>query len=308
MAAERPRVASLLPSATEIVCALDAQGQLVARTAECTHPPQARDAPVVVDTKLPTGLDSGGIDDAVREAQASGQGLYQVDGTLLADLEPDLVVTQTLCDVCAASQPQLDPVLNELPTRPEVVTLDARSLEGILEDIARLGTLLDREEEAHGLLAELRERLGRVRAAVERAEPRRVAGLEWLDPPMACGHWMPDLVEAAGGHDVLGRPGEHGRRVPWSAVEEAEPGALLLMPCGFDAQRTAKEAVPLLDRPEAQATPAAREGEVLALDGDAHFSRPGPRVVEGVEVLAHVLHPDRFPDHHPEAWTRVPAP
>lgn len=302
------RLVSLLPAGTEIACALGLEDELVGVTEECDFPPSARGKPVVVRTTLPQGLGSGAIDAEVRAAKREGRTLYRLDLEKIRELGPDLLVTQALCDVCAASRPELEAILRVLPARPRVVTLTGTTLPGVLGDIVALGEATGRRKEAEALVVELWERVRAVEEAVRGAPRPRVACLEWLEPAMPGGHWVPDMVERAGAHDALAEPGQHSRAVPWHEVAAAEPEVLALAPCGFGLERTLREAGAVLARPELQATPALRSGRVLAFDGSAHFSRPGPRLVDGLEVLASALHPGRARPRFPWAWAPVEAP
>lgn len=305
MACRPVRIASLVPSATEIACALGLEDALVGVTYECDFPPGVRGKPVVVESALPPGLDSAAIDAAVRGAAREGRSLYRVRGELLRELRPDLLLTQALCEVCAASRPDLDQALAALPTRPRVVTLTPTTLPEVLQDILRVGEATGRLKAAEALVAELEARVRGVERAVRGAPRPRVACLEWLQPPMHAGHWVPDMVARAGGLDVLGERGQHARTIAWGQLAEARPDVLVLMPCGFDAARAASEGAALLARPELKGLPAAREGRVFAVDANAHFSRPGPRLVDGLEVLAALLHPGRVPARFPWACAEV---
>ena len=299
------RIVSLVPGATEIACALGLQDQLVGVTHECDWPPGVRGKPVVVRSSLPAGLDSGGIDAAVRARAAAGRSLYTIDVAVLRDLAPDVILTQQLCEVCAAARPELEAALASLHAKPAVLTLSPATLADVLDDIVRVGEATGTAVRARALRGALGARVRAVERAVA-GEPRpRVAVLEWLDPPMQGGHWVPDMVARAGGEDVLGQPGKHARRLGWAEVAASGAEVLVLAPCGFDVARAAREGAGLLDRPELGTLPAVRGGNVVAMDANAHFSRPGPRLVDGLEALAAALHPRAVADRFP--WASVPV-
>jgi iron complex transport system substrate-binding protein len=278
------RICSLVPSATEIVVALGLGETLVGRSAECTWPPEVSSLPVVSASRADTSmLSSAEIDATVRRALEQGGSLYVVDGELMEELDPDLVVTQDLCAVCAAPSSEVEALA---PVRADTLALDPRTLGEIESSIVRLASALGAADRGKTLAARIREAAEEVSAAV-RGRPRpRTFVAEWLDPPFAAGHWVPEMVEAAGGSEVLGRPGERSFETSWAAVSAERPDVVVLAPCGFDLERTLHEsaAVPPL------------EARVVAVDGDAHYSRPGPRVAEGIRQLGHLLHPDAVPD------------
>ncbi len=288
------RIVSLLPSVTEIVVALGLGDRLVGRTHECDFPPLAQAVPVMTASRLEhEPFDSRGIDEAV--ASAGAVGLYALDETALAEARPDLIITQALCDVCAVAYDQVTEAANRLPRRPEVLSLEPETLEGVLGTITTVGDACGARPAAAALLAELRRRLERVARAVAGRPPVRAACLEWLDPPYAAGHWVPEQVALAGGVDPIGRPGRPSVRVTPETVVACEPDMLVLMPCGWNAEEAAR-AVDAGAFAEAYGeTPAARAGRIVAVDGSAYFNRPGPRVVDGVEVLAALFHPDAVP-------------
>lgn len=299
------RVVSLVPAATEMACALGLQDELVGVTFECSWPAEVRGKPVVVESTLPSGLGSAAIDEAVRGFARAGRSLYRVNTRLLRDLRPDVLLTQALCDVCAASRPDLREAMMALDHRPAVVTLSPTTLPEALNDIARVGEATGRAKEAEALMAKLWARVRAVEQAVQGAPRPRVVGLEWLAPPMCCGHWVPDMVARAGGREMLGEVGLHARYIPWGQVAAARPDVLVAMPCGFDAAGAAREAQAVLANPALRDTPAVQAGRVVAVDADAHFSRPGPRLVDGLEVLAALLHPDLVPAGFPWAFAEL---
>ncbi|HEV8230458.1 MAG TPA: cobalamin-binding protein [Candidatus Limnocylindria bacterium] len=272
------RVVSLVPAATEIAFALGALDDLVAVTHDCDYPPAVRTLPRVTRATIPPGASSREIDTLVRESAARGESTFHLDAAALRAASPDVILGQTLCAVCAVT---LDQVPRELATTPRVVPLEADSLEGMLEDVRRVGSALGRDTEASHTVAALRARIASVsRAVAGRAHPR-VACIEWIDPPFNGGHWVPEQVRNAGGQDVLGTAGTRSRELSWEEVRAARPDVVVVMPCGWDVRRAAGEAASLPDL-------GAR---VVAVDGNAYFSRPGPRLVDGIELLASILHP-----------------
>jgi iron complex transport system substrate-binding protein len=292
------RIVSLVPSATEMLFALGLGDDVVAVTHECDYPPEAEQLPKVTRNALPAGLSSAEIDAAVKQRTLVGESIYELDVDLLHELEPDLIVTQALCQVCAVSFEDVRAIAEELPTQPRVISLDPTTVGEVLSDARTLAQATDRKDQAVDLIRQTSDRIDRVRLKVRGARRLRVAALEWLDPPYAAGHWTPQLIEFAGGEDVLGFPGEHSRECSWAEVEAAEPDVVLVMPCGYDAELAYREA-------EMHREQLARlgAGEVVAVDAAAYFSRPGPRIVDGLELLAHVLHPERVDQASGEALT-----
>lgn len=282
------RIVSLVPHATELLFALGLGDEIIAVTHECDHPPRALELPRVTRDVLPGGLSAAEIDAAVRERTSAGEAIYELDRELLEELEPDLIVTQQLCPVCAVSYEEVCELAAQLPTAPQVISLDPHTIGEALADVRTVAQATGRRDEALALVASSSQRLDAVRRAVAGAERPRVAALEWLDPVMVAGHWTPQMVELAGGEDVLGMPGDRSERTTWEAVAAARPDVVLVIPCGYDAPRAREEA-------ERHAEQLAGLGarRVLALDAAAYFSRPGPRLVDGVELLGHVLHPAR---------------
>lgn len=296
------RIASLVPAGTEIVCALGAGDRLVAVTHDCDHPEFVRALPRLTRTTIPEGASSGEIDDLVRSAGERGESTFHLDGDALRAARPDVIVGQTMCRVCAVTFEQLPA---HLPVPPTVVPLEATSLEGVFADIDRVGAALGVRERAEDLVARLRARIAGVSRAVDGLPRPRVACLEWTDPLFQGGHWIPEQVHAAGGTDVLGAPGARSRTLAWDEVIVADPDVLVVMLCGFGVERAVAEAAMLADRPGWEMLSAVRAGRVYAADGSAYFSRPGPRVVDGVEILAGLLHPERIPAPAVTAATRV---
>ena len=290
------RIVSLLPSATEIVCALGLADELVAVTHECDYPPEARDKPVVTASALDQAADSATIDRLVAGSIHEHRGIYTLDERLLSEVRPDLILTQELCDVCAVSYSEVQRAARILPGETPVVSLEPRTLGDILDTIMLVGRLTGHEETAAGVVARLRARIDAVAARARAAARRpRVYCMEWIDPPFGAGHWIPEMVRLAGGEDVLGREGEPSARVTWPEVAAAASDVVVVMPCGFDTERAARELAAVHDRPEWRGLPAVARGAVWVTNGSAYFSRPGPRMVDGLEILAHALHPDLFP-------------
>jgi iron complex transport system substrate-binding protein len=281
------RIASLVPSATEALFALELGDRVVAVTHECDFPEAARGLPRLTRSVIAPGLAPAEIDAEVRARTGRGEALYELDAETLGGLVPDLIVTQALCEVCAVSYDDVRAVAARLPSQPGVVSLDPGTLGEVLADLPRLAGHAGVAERGERLRAQLAARLQRVRAAVEGAERPRVVALEWLDPPFAGGHWVPEMIAIAGGVDVLGRAGERSRTVSWDEVAAAAPEVVVAMPCGLYAEEAAAQA-----RAATQRLTALRAQRVFAVDAASTFSRPGPRLVEGVELLAHLLHPE----------------
>ena len=308
------RIVSLLPSATEIVFALGLGDELVGRTHECDYPAEALAVPVMTaDATRSAGASSRRINTLVESTVRRGDSIYRLDLHALADAEPDLVLTQKLCEVCAVSYDEVADGLRAIGSDAALVNLEPSSLEGIFNSISTVGAMSAAEDEAVGLLELLRERLAAIENRVlERrlagVRPPRVVCLEWLDPPFAAGHWVPEQVRRAGGWELLGQAGEPSAATTWEQVRDVDPDALMLMPCGFDSARTAAEWATAAKPDWLDDLRAVRDGEVYALDGSAYFSRPGPRAVDGIAVLAEIFDPDGFVDAAPAgAWRRVGA-
>ncbi|MDQ7828279.1 MAG: cobalamin-binding protein [Armatimonadota bacterium] len=299
------RIVSLLPSATEIVCALGLADALVGISHDCDYPPEVLDRPVLSQAVVGPELPSGAIEEAIRGQVHRGLSVYHLDADALAALRPTLILTQELCRVCAPSYTLVREAARILEGEVRLVSLEPRTLAEIIETIRLVGELTDRRGQAEALVGQLRARLDAVRAQVAGRPRPRVACLEWLDPLYAAGHWVPEMVEAAGGEDVLGRPGEHARVVAWDAVRAAAPEALVLMPCGFDVSRTRREAALVARRAGWGEVPAVPAGRVYAVNGSAFFNRPGPRIVRGVEILAGLLHPEAAPAPEPGEGERL---
>ena len=281
------RIASLVPSATEMLFALGLGENVVAVTHECDYPDAARSLPHLTRTVLPAGLDARGIDDAVKSIVGEGRALYELDEGRLAELAPDLIVTQAVCDVCAVSYEDVVAVAARLPGRPRVLQQDPSTLGEMLEDVIRLGEATGLEAEAHELRGGLEGRLATVRAAVSGAARPRVIALEWLDPPFVGGHWVPEMISIAGGEDVAGPPGLKSPEVQWGALSGLTPDIVVAMPCGWYVEDSRAQALEHWER-----IAGLGADRVYAVDAASTFSRPGPRLVDGVELLGHLLHPD----------------
>jgi len=285
------RIVSLVPSATEMLFALGVGDEVTAVTHECDHPPEALDLPKVTRDVIGPGLPPDEIDRAVRALTEQGRSIYELDEAALQRLQPDLIVTQELCAVCAVSYDDVRAIADRLDSQPRVLSLDPSTLGEVLGDVRTLAQATDAKDAGVELVRDAATRIDRVRLATRAAAPVPVAALEWLDPVFVAGHWTPQLIEYAGGIDVLGLPGEHSEQRSWEDVRAAAPEVVVVMPCGYDAERALEEAESYADE---LASLGARR--IVAVDAAAHFSRPGPRLVEGLELLGHILHPDRLPE------------
>ena len=284
------RLASFLPSATEILFAIGAGDQVCAVTFECDYPPEARSKPHVIFSHMPPGLTPAEIDAVVSAEGAQGRSLYFVDYDRLQALEPSLIILQDLCRVCAIDSPTLARDMSRLPSSPQIISLNAHSLEGVFVEIELLGEATGHAANAERLTQALRQRAERVRTRQSSsAAPKRVLCLEWLDPPFLGGHWVPEMVHLAGGHPVLSSPGTKSVRTTWPDIAAADPEIIILMPCGYDLPQTISQFHALTLPPEWHSLNAVQAGEVYAVNGSAYFSRPGPRLVDGLEILAAIL-------------------
>ncbi len=292
------RIVSFLPAGTEMVHALGAGSELVGRSHECDYPSSVTSLPVVSRPAL--DLDDASpeaIDRAVADRMESGDTLYRIDEVLLRDLRPDVILTQNLCRVCAPSGDELTRAVRKFDLRPEVLFLTPRNIAEIVENIVAVGRAIGRSGEAESLVRDHDERLAKVRAAVAHAPARRVVFLEWTEPLFCGGHWVPEMISLAGGRDPLGRPGEDSVRIDWDDVAKAAPEMIIVSPCGYRLERAAKLA---------RQMPRISDAAVYAVDANAYFARPGPRVVEGVELLAHLFHPNLFQwPHAARPWERI---
>ena len=292
------RIVSLVPAATEMLFALDLGDEVVGVTHECDFPSEARELVKVTRTTLPGHLDASEIDAAVKERTFAGGSLYELDVAALHELEPDLIVTQALCAVCAVSEEQVRSVAEEIDSRPTVVALDPHTVGEVLGDARTLAQATDRRAEAVDLIREASARIDRVRVATRAVRRPRVVALEWLDPPFVAGHWTPQLIGFAGGEDLVGFAGEHSEQQTWEMLAALSPDIVVVMPCGYGAEIAHREAE--MHREELAAMGA---GRVVAVDAAAYFSRPGPRIIEGLETLAHIIHPELFPQSPTPVFT-----
>ena len=292
------RIVSFLPAGTEIACAVGAGEFLVGRSHECDYPPEVKSLPVVSRPALTIdGLSQPQVDRAVADRLKSGESLYQVDEVLLRNLAPDIVLTQDLCQVCAPSGTELTRALKELPTKPNVLWLTPQTIADIEDNILEVGAATERIEVAESLVAHNRSRIEAVRQAVLDVPRRRVVFLEWTDPLFCAGHWVPEMITIAGGDDPLGKSGGDSVRMTWDEVREVNPEMIIVAPCGYGLDQA---------RETARAIPSVQGATVFAVDANAYFARPGPRVAEGIELLAHLLHPARCAwaqDHQP--WVQI---
>jgi iron complex transport system substrate-binding protein len=306
-----PRIISFLPSATEMACALGLTEQLVGITHECDYPPSVMQKPVVVSSAVSMAtMTQAEIDSIVRERIRNGQSLYQVDEKLLQELAPDLILTQDLCQVCAPSGNEVTQALTALPKKPEILWLTPKSLDQIAQNLRDLGEATGRLEKAEELIAQGRATLDQIaeRAGAAASRPR-VFCMEWLDPVYCSGHWVPEMVRIAGGVDHLGHEGSDSIRVAWDEVLAWRPEVLVIMPCGFHLDQVIELAPRLCALSGWRELPAVQQERVYAVDASSYFARPGPRVVEGTELLAHLLHPDIFPWTGPaDAYQRLDSP
>ena len=300
------RIASLLPSATEIVFAVGAGDEVVGVSHECDYPIEARDLPVLTGPAVETrGLPQSEIDAAISGLLASGGSTYDIDVPRLRELNPDLVITQALCDVCAVSEGQVHRVVHEEQLGARVLTLTPLDLEGVARSIEEVGEATGHASEGARLAADLRQGL-RSTPGLPGASPR-VLALEWFDPPFTAGHWVPEQIGRAGGEDVLAHPGQKSERVSWETVAATAPDVALLLPCGLTLDEVVQEAESLADRPGWRALPAVRNGAVWALDASAWFSRPGPRLLDGIDALRAIL-ADPTGSHGVPGARRLPGP
>jgi iron complex transport system substrate-binding protein len=302
------KIVSLLPSATEIVYALGLGDDLVGVTDECDFPPDAVTKPVVTRSTLPQSRiqTPAEIDAAVREKVQGDGHLYTVDTDLLRRERPDVIITQDLCRVCAVPSGDVKRALDQigLPDA-DVISLDPRTLEDVILQLEAVGRVLDREERARELTSTLRDRISRVKETAKRVPAISVCCLDWSDPPFAAGHWITEMVEAVGGSAVLAAPGEPSHEVAWHEVRVAGPEVVVFMPCGYYLEEAEEEGHTLIAHPEFADTPAVRNGNVFAVDATSFFSRPGPRLVDGLEILAWAVHPETYPEPPAGTITRL---
>lgn len=290
------RIVSLVPHATELLFALGLGDQVVGVTHECDYPEEATELQPVTRNVLADGLSPSAIDQAVRERTQRGESIYELDDEIMGELEPDLIVTQALCHVCAVSVDEVQALAQTLPGPPRVISLDPKTYGETLGDVRTIAQATGSKDAALDLIARTARRADVVRLAVRDAPRPRVAALEWLDPVFVAGHWTPQLIEMAGGEDVLGFAGEPSREATWDEVAAAQPEIVVVMPCGYDASRALVEAEEFAGRLR-----SVGADQVVAVNASAYFSRPGPRLIDGLELLAHILHPDRVPSAPAEA-------
>ena len=301
------RIVSFLPSATEMICALGLGDRLMGITHECDYPSEIMGKPIVVRSALSLeSLSQSEIDSAVTKRLRDGLSLYQVDETLLREISPDLIVTQDLCQVCAPSGNEIFQLLKWLPTKPQILWLTPKCIDQIFDNMRDLGEATGRLQKAEALITAGRVRLEKIAATTQVVSSRpRVFCMEWMDPVYCCGHWVPEMVRIAGGIDKLGREGSDSVRIAWDDVLQWKPEVIVVMPCGFGLEKAADQARQLSTYPGWADLPAVREGRVYAVNANSYFARPGPRIVEGTELLAHLLHPDLFDWNGPPGAFRM---
>lgn len=282
------RICSFLPSGTEILFALSLNDSIMGVTFECDYPLEAKTKPVVVLSKLPHGLSQGEIDRQVKAYSERRESLYRLDADSLLEIQPDLIVTQELCHVCAASPNDLGAIFAKLSFEPRILALTPKTVGDVLQDVITVGVATEKENEASGLVDSLRARI----KTISRTQPEyrpRVLCLEWLDPPFVGGHWVPEMVSIAGGRDVLGVPGKPSFETDWRTIAKSDPDMVLVMPCGYHTREVEQELQTMHLPGEWHQLRAVREGNVFAMDAGSHFSRPGPRIVDGIEVMAQLF-------------------
>lgn len=289
------RIVSLLPSATEMVAELGLVGRLFAVSHACDFPPEVANLPVITKSIVPPDLTSEQIDAFVAKAVRDGRSLYTVDEELLQEIAPDVVITQALCDVCAVNYETVARSLGRLQKQPKLVSLNPGCIEEIFADLMRVASALKRQGAAARIVDEGRRRLGRLKDQTAGLSRPRVLTLEWYEPPFFGGHWVPEQVELAGGESVVGAAHCRSERISWEKIEQLDPDVILLMPCGYNLQQTLELGSELREKPHWERLRAVREGRVVAVDANACFSRPSLRVVQGAEVVGHILHPETVP-------------
>jgi iron complex transport system substrate-binding protein len=299
------RIVSLLPSTTEIACALGFQQALVGRSHECDFPAGVEGLPILTEPKLNADAASREIDDRVRQLVGEGLSVYRVDAEKLRELRPTVILTQDHCQVCAASLRDVEEALASwLDEKPRVVSLNPSGLSDVWSDISKVAEALGAQEHGQDYVARLSERISEITETTMRIRERpSVACVEWIDPLMAAGNWVPELVTLAGGQCSLGEPGKHSPWLEWEALRAADSDVMALLPCGFDIERTRRELGPLIAQPGWKDLKAVKTGQVFVTDGNQYFNRPGPRLFESLEILAEILHPDHFtPKHRGTGW------
>lgn len=301
------KIISLLPSATEIVYALGLEDSLMGVTFECDHPPEAAGKPVISSTSLPAAddLSASQIDGLVAEKMAAQEPLYVLDEDRIRSIQPDVILAQDLCHVCAVPSGQVTDALDKLGCSSTVISLDPGGIDDIFESVLEVGGVAGVPDRAAALTDALRERVAAVRRAASAGERVPTLALEWSAPPFIGGHWVPEMVAVAGGADVFGNAGRRSRRVTWEEIAAAVPEAIVFMPCGYGLEKALEEGRSLFESEALSSTPAAREGRVFAVDASSYFSRPGPRIVDGIEILGWILHPEACPEPPPGRVGRV---
>ena len=303
-----PRVVSLIPSATEIVCALGAQDDLVGRSHECDYPKNVTYLPICTAPKFDPHGSSREIDHRVKDLLCDAVSVYRVDIQQLQALTPDCILTQAQCEVCAVSLVEVEQMVGEwIGCRPSIVSLSPNRLSDVWDDIRRVASALDRREEGKALVSQFQTRLDAISIRTREVTNRPTVGcIEWLDPLMASAHWMPELIDHAGGRNVLGKAGEHAPWITWEEVQQQDPDILLLLPCGFSIPRTREEIHLLTKQPGWSHLQAVKNEKVFLTDGHQYFNRPGPRLVDSVEILAEIFHPTMFKfGHEGNGWERL---
>jgi iron complex transport system substrate-binding protein len=298
------QICSFLPSATEILYALGLGDSVAGVTFECDFPPEAATKSIIVDSNLAHGLTSAEIDNAVNDYSAHGEGLYRIDIEKLEALKPDLVVTQELCDVCAISTSYVAKAIHRLSSKPQVLSLTPHTLDDVLKDILRVGEATGRDAEARELVSSLRERIDNIVQMTKLQRPTVVC-LEWLSPPFNGGHWIPEMIDLAGGVDPLGKLGKDSYRMEWDEVLRVDPDVVLVMPCGHNLKRSVEEYRATQFPDGWKRVKAIRSGRVYAVNASAYFSRPGPRLVTGLEIMHSLLQEERPQEVAGNSWTRL---
>lgn len=294
MAAQK--IVSLLPAATEIVCALGLEANLVGRSHECDYPESVKNLPVCSEANFPDGLSSVDIDNKVKEILTDALSVYSVKREVIRELSPDVVITQAQCEVCAVSLPEVEQALENYLDKPAtIISLQPNSLEEIFADISNVAAALDVKHAGEALVEDLTERVDIIRHKLKFMENKpTVACIEWLEPMMISGNWVPELLSIAGGTPVLAQAGKHSPYVNWEEIHEQDPEVIILMPCGFSIERTMREIYILLQQPGFNDLKAVKNNRVYIVDGNQYFNRPGPRIVDSVEILAEIIHPKQF--------------
>lgn len=301
------KIASLLPSSTEIICALGFESALVARSHECDYPASVQRLPTVTAPKFDPDGRSYEIDQRVKAILQEATSVYRVDAALLQSLEADLIVTQQQCQVCAVSFEEVERVVCDvLGSEARILSLEPNALEDVFADIQRVAEALSVPERGHDLVEQMRQRMQMIQQQASALAPKTVATIEWIDPLMAGGNWMPTLVEMAGGRELFAQPATHSPWIEWDDLKAADPDVLVVLPCGYDIDKARAEMSALTDRPDWRDLRAVQSNEVYITDGNQYFNRPGPRLVDSVEILAEILHPQTFHfDHQGTGWIRL---